>query len=86
MTDATFGTGNATLPEHLSSHPVIRVVRVARFLVFYFMFCRSLFVLLAIVFPSIYDICLLLWYLRFTTSDYSFSILDLRHLITPLVS
>jgi len=43
------------------------------------MFCRSLFVrfLLAVVFSVL---------LRFTASDYSFGILDLRLLITPLVS
>jgi hypothetical protein len=33
-----------TLPEPLSSHPVFGGVRVARFLVFCVMFCRSLFV------------------------------------------
>jgi hypothetical protein len=36
--------------------------------------------------PSIYDFWLPLWYLRFTTSDYPFGILDLRLLITTLVS
>jgi hypothetical protein len=33
-----------------------------------------------------YDYRLPLWYLRFTTSDYPFGILDLRLQITPLVS
>jgi hypothetical protein len=73
--------------EHISSPPVFSGVRVARFLDLYVMFCRSLFFLLAIVF--FFDLRLLitsLWYLRFTASDYPFGILDLRLLITPLVS
>ena len=66
-------------------------VRVAWSLALWVMFCRSLFVLflLAIVFivcPSIYGFWLPLWYLRFTASDYPFGILDLRLLITSLVS
>ena len=62
------------------------------FLVLCVMFCRSLFVLLSffchyVVCPSsIYGFWLPLWYLRFTDSDYPFGILDLRILITPLVS
>jgi hypothetical protein len=51
---------------------------IARFLAFCVVFRRSLFVILAIVLLSVL--------LRFTTSDYPFSILDLRLLITPLVS
>ena len=50
-----------TIPEHLSSPPVFRSVRVARSLVFSIVFCRSLFVFLSlffsgrcIVYPSIY--------------------------------
>jgi hypothetical protein len=35
---------------------------------------------------SIYGFWLLLWYLRFTASGYPFGILDLRLLVTPLVS
>jgi hypothetical protein len=36
-----------TLPEHLDSVPVFSKVRVARYLVFCTVFCRSLFVILA---------------------------------------
>ena len=39
-----------------------------------------------IVYLVIYRFWLLLWYLRFTDSDYFFGILDLRILITSLVS
>ena len=39
-----------------------------------------------VVCSSIYGFWLSLWYLRFTDSDYPFGILDLRILITPLVS
>jgi hypothetical protein len=46
-----------TIPKHLSSSPVFSVVRVS----FMCMFCRSLFVLLAIVLSVL---------LRFTDSDY----------------
>ena len=42
-----------TLPEHLSSPPVFNVVRFARSLVFYVMFCCSLFVLLSFFFLSL---------------------------------
>jgi hypothetical protein len=49
-----------TLPEHLSSAPVFRLVRVARSVVFCVMFCRSLFDLF------ILDIVLSV---RLTTSD-----------------
>ena len=63
---------------YLSSSPVICAVRVARFLAFCVVFRRSLFVILATVLFSVL--------LRFTASDYPFSILDLRLLITPLVS
>jgi hypothetical protein len=52
-----------TLPEHLISTTVFSVVRVAQSVVFCGMFCRSFFVLLAIV------LSVLLW---FTTSDYPF--------------
>jgi hypothetical protein len=52
-----------TLPEHPSSPPVISGVRVTRSLVLC-VFCRSLFVLLAIV----------LSLLRYTDSDYPFGI------------
>jgi len=58
------------------------------------MFGRSLFVLLSFFFWPLcflffFDLRVLitsLWYLRFTGSDYTFGILDLRVLITPLVS
>ena len=39
-----------------------------------------------VICPPIYGFWLPLWYLRFTDSDYPFGILDLRILITPLVS
>ena len=50
-----------TLPEHLSSAPVCNGVHVSRSLVLCIIFCRSLFVLLAIVLSVL---------LRFTDSDY----------------
>ena len=60
------------LPEHLNSPPVISGVRVTRSLVFYVVFCRSLFVLLYFFFWSLcclffFDIRILiasLWYLQ----------------------
>ena len=67
-----------TLPGHLSLPSVFRGVRVARSLVFYVVFCRLLFVLFLLT--------IVLYVLRFTASDYPFGILDLRLLITPLVS
>jgi hypothetical protein len=67
------------LPEHMSSPPVFNRVRVAQSLVFYVVLCRSLFVLflLAIVLSVL---------LQLTASNYIFGILDLRLLITYLVS
>ena len=56
-----------TLPEHLSSHPVFGGVRVARFLVFCVVFCRSSLVILYFFF---WPLCCL-------------SFLDLPILITP---
>jgi len=50
-----------TLPEHLSSSPVFSGVRITQSLVLCVMFCRSLFVLLAIVLSVL---------LRFTDYDY----------------
>ena len=76
-----------TLPELLD-----KWIRVAQSLVFCVMFCRSLSVPLSFFFwtwccpSSIYRFWLRLWYLRFTESDYAFGILDLRILITHLVS
>ena len=64
-----------TIPEHLSSAPVFSGVRVTRSLCV--MFCRLLLVLFCHCVVS---------YLRFTDSDYPVGILDLRILITPLVS
>ena len=58
-----------TFLEHLSSSPVFSEVHVTRSLVFCVVFCRSLFVLLAIVLS-------VLW---FTTSDYSNRILNLNN-------
>jgi hypothetical protein len=47
------------LPEHLSSPPVFSGVRVARSLIFYVMFCRSLFVLFSFFF---WHLCCLLFF------------------------
>jgi hypothetical protein len=52
-----------TLPEHLSSSPVFSGIHVARSLVFYVMFCKSLFVF---VWP-LYGLSF-----EFTVSDYPF--------------
>jgi hypothetical protein len=62
----------------LRVEPGLSLVRVAQSLVFCVVFCTSLFVffLLAIV----------LSVLRFTADDYLFGILDLRLMITYLVS
>jgi uncharacterized membrane protein len=57
-----------TLPENLSSPPVFSGVRVTQSLALCVMFCRSLFVLLAIVLSVL---------LRFTDSDYPFGIFKL---------
>ena len=59
-----------TLPEHISSPPVVGGVRVTRSLVLYVLFCRSLFVLLllAIVLSVL---------LRCTVYDYPFGIFKL---------
>ena len=61
-----------TLPEHLSSPPVISGIRVTRSLLisFIFMFCRSLFIILYFFFWSL---CFLLFF-------------DIQILITPLLS
>jgi hypothetical protein len=53
--------GNISLPEHLSSPPVFSGIRVARFLVFCAVFCRSLIVLLFLFFWSL---CCLFFDLR----------------------
>ena len=47
-----------TIPEHLSSPPVFRSVRVARSLVFSIVFCRSLFVFLYFFFWPLYCLSL----------------------------
>ena len=52
-----------TLPEYLSSSQVLSGVRVVRSLVFCVVFCRSLFIILAIGLSAL---------LRFTDSDYPF--------------
>ena len=69
-----------TLPVH-SDFSDVRVVRSLRLCVMFLYCCLSfwllwLSVLLAVVLSD----------LRFTASDYPFGILDLRLLITPLVS
>jgi hypothetical protein len=69
-----------TLPEHLSSLPVFSGIYVARSLASHVMFvfhCLSICPFLLVI---------VLFVLRFTASDYPFGILDLRLLITPLVS
>jgi hypothetical protein len=81
-----------TFPEHIFSPPVFSGVRVTRSIVLYvcLMFCRSLFVLLSFFFWLLYCLsfgyCIICLLARFTASDYPFGILDLRLLITPLVS
>jgi hypothetical protein len=75
--------------EHMSSPSGFSGIRVAQSLVFCVMLYRSLLVLLAIALSvpsSIYVFLLPRWYLRFTSSYYPVGILDLRRLITPLVS
>ena len=62
--------------------PVPCGVRIFLSSVFCVLFCRSLFVLLSFF---IWSLCCFA-YRRFTTSDYLFGILDLRLLITPLLS
>ena len=72
-----------TLPEHLSSHPVLRVVRVARFLVFYCMFCRSLFVHLSFFFWPLFSIDLRLLVIPLVSSSFKLFFLPLfRYLYT----
>jgi hypothetical protein len=56
-----------TFPEHLNSPPIFSGVRVAQFLIFGAVLCRSLFVLLPIVL-SVH---------RFTGFDYPFDIFKL---------
>ena len=58
-----------TLPEHLSPPPVFNGIRVHRPLVFCVMLCRSLFVL--------FHFAIVMSFLRFTDSDYSFGIFKL---------
>jgi hypothetical protein len=66
-----------TLPEHMSVHPVISEVHVARSLILCVMFCTSLFVLLSISFWSLFclsffDVWILitsLWYLQALHTD-----------------
>jgi hypothetical protein len=69
-TGVTCGAGDGTRTEHLNSSPVFSVVRVARSLVFYVMFCRSLLALLSV----------------FSCPLYCLSFFDLLFPITPLVS
>jgi hypothetical protein len=47
MSDGMYREGTVTLPEHLSSPPGFRAVRVARSSVFRVMFCRTVFVLMS---------------------------------------
>ena len=82
-----------TLPEHPSSPSVFSGVRVTRssvlcvcFVDRCLSFCPFSFDHCVVCSSSIYEFWLPLWYLRFTDSDYPFDILDLRILITPLVS
>jgi len=57
-------------PDHLSSPPVFSEVLVAQSLVFFVVFCRSLFVLLLLT-------IVLSALLQFTASDYFFGIFKL---------
>ena len=82
-----------TLTENPRSSPVFSGVSVTRSLVFCVLLYKSLLVLLSLFCWSLsclsFELPLqitLLWYLRFTPSDYPFGILDLRLQITPLVS
>ena len=75
----TNGTGTASPSRAHALPPVFNRVHVAQSLVFYVVFCRSLFVLFLLV-------IVLSVLLRFTASNYMFGILDLRLLITYLVS
>ena len=63
-----------TPPEHMSSSPVLSGVRVARYLVFYVMFCRSLFVLLScfllVIVLSVFDLRILITPLGSSNSFY----------------
>jgi len=58
-----------TLPVHLSSLPIFSEVRVAQSLVFFALFCRSLF---AVFFPLFLLVIALTVLLRFRTSNYLF--------------
>jgi hypothetical protein len=53
---------------------------ISTFLFHFILYCHC------VVCPSIYGFWLPLWCLRYTDSDYPFGILDIRILITPLVS
>ena len=63
------------LPEHPSSLPVFSGVRVARFLVFWIVFCRSLFVPFLLYCVSLFDLRILITLL--VSSNYLF-LLDLE--------
>jgi len=73
-----------TLPEHLSSSQVFSGVHVAQSLVFFVVFCRSLFVLfLSFLWPNtdrrqqVEDYVIVLAILRLTASDFPFGIFKL---------
>jgi hypothetical protein len=57
-----------TIPQHLSSPPISSVVHVTRSLVLCVIFCRSLFVLLCLIFWPL--CCLSFFDLRILISDY----------------
>ena len=64
-----------TLPEHLSSSPVFSGVCVAQSLVFYVMFCRSLYVVFFCFFGVLFLLAVVLSVLlRFMASDYPIGI------------
>jgi hypothetical protein len=69
MMGATHGAGTAYPSGPPEFNQVFSGVRIARFLVFYVVFCRSLFVLLVIVLSVLF---------RFTASDYPFGIFQLQ--------
>ena len=62
-----------TLPEHLSSLSLYSGVCIAQYLVFYIVFCRSLFIYMSLC-PFFFFIYCVVCLFRFTASDYSFFI------------
>jgi hypothetical protein len=65
------------LPEHLRASPVFSGVLVARFLVFWVMFCRSLFFLLSFF---LWPLCCLSFFAYEVSSDVSYCIQTTIHM------